>query len=174
MDPRSLNVSRSKDWVAALANELLANESEKGEVVLFTRSNTSNRIDFGLNELLYDICLVRTERVRAAVHDVELVSITEALWQVESEFAKNSRSALVDFNKLVIGSAKNKLFVGSLIAGKRGRAYRDVLAVPAAYVAGNCYLAMIPHPSSWDTAESNTIRLWCYSYEQKGWDESVL
>ena len=59
----------------------------------------------------------------------------EVLWQVESEFANNSRETLKDFNKLVCGSAKHKLFVGSQVSDRES--FIHVL-LPAARACMRC------------------------------------
>jgi len=82
------------------------------DVRVFCKWDDCNRGEFGLNELLYDVCVCRTETCLSARQGKTLRYVTKALWQVESEFARDSYEAVKDFNKLVIGSAENKLFVG--------------------------------------------------------------
>jgi hypothetical protein len=67
-------------------------------VRVFSKHHTGNRLDFGLNELLYDVLVCRIGRVLSAVHRKELLYIDQALWQVESEFACDSGQALKDLN----------------------------------------------------------------------------
>lgn len=60
--------------------------------------------------------MCRIARVESAAQGKTLWYVAEALWQVESELARDSRQALIDFNKLVLGAARHKLFVGPQVA----------------------------------------------------------
>ena len=131
----------------------------------FTRFDRSNRREFGVNELLHDICIVRVAGVSSAVQGKRLFYIDRVLWQVESEFARNSRSALVDFNKLVLGSAESKLFVGPQL--KSRDAYLQVLEKPARQTTGETFVALIPHPSEWGNEGDNEISIWRFG--DSGW-----
>jgi hypothetical protein len=108
---QKVNMNRSKNWVKALAEQFKKRYEGDTEVRIFTKSDYSNRRDFGLNELLYDILVCRVGEVESSIHKEKLCFIKEVPWQIESEFAHNSRSVLIDFNKLVLGSGENKLFV---------------------------------------------------------------
>lgn len=70
---------------------------------------------------------------------------------VESEFARNSRQALIDFNKLVLGSAHNKLFIGPQVS--EVEPFVNVLKPAARACTGNVYIALIPHPAKWKGAK---------------------
>ncbi|MFC1999805.1 hypothetical protein ACFLXE_03490 [Chloroflexota bacterium] len=84
--------------------------------------------------------------------------VREAIWQVESEFARDSRQALIDFSKLVVGSASNKLFVGPQL--KDWRYYLEVLMPAARECSGNVYVTLVPHPQSWLDKTAEDIQLW--------------
>ena len=96
--------------------------------------------------------------VESAKHKKALYYIKEVLWQVESEFAKNSREALVDFNKLVLGSAKNKLFIGPHVSDQES--FIEVLRPAAKQCSGSVFLGMISHPAEWDSEDSSKIDFW--------------
>lgn len=145
------NRQRSMEWIKALAQgfqEMYDNDS----VVVFSRGNPDNRVDFKINELLHDITVCSISKVKAARHDTDLSYITKAHWQVESEFAKDSREAVIDFNKLVLGSADNKLFIGPIVYDQES--FKETLAAPARMCSGNVYAAFIPHPGDWDDNNS--------------------
>ncbi len=76
---------------------------------------------------------------------------------MESEFARDSRQALIDFNKLVLGSAHNKLFVGPQVS--KVEQFIDVLKPAARACTRNVYVALIPHPAKWKNA-SDYVQLW--------------
>ena len=97
---RAINKNRSQYWVEALAEQFKKSYEGDSEIRIFTKSDDSNQKDFGLNELLYDILVCRVGEVESSIHKKKLCFIKEVLWQVESEFAHNTRNALIDFNKL--------------------------------------------------------------------------
>jgi hypothetical protein len=149
---REVHAARSREWVEALAahlSELLGGDQA---IRVFSKHNYEHRAEFGLNELLYDVVACRVGTVRAPVHrETLLCYVEEVLWQIESEFAKNTRHALADFNKLVLGSARNKLFVGPQVHDNR--AFIKTLLPAARACTGNVYLALIPHPAQWEQAD---------------------
>jgi len=158
---QKINLNRSQSWVKALAEQLNRRYEGDTDIRIFTKSDYSNRRDFGLNELLYDILVCRVGEVESSVHKKKLCFIKEVLWQVESEFAHNTRSTLVDFNKLVLGSGKNKLFIAAQVKKGMESSFLKVLQPAARYCIGDVYVGMIPHPASWGDIE-NTVHLWVF------------
>ena len=158
---QEINLNRSRSWVKALAEQFNRRYEGATDIRVLTKSDYSNRRDFGLIELLYDILVCRVGEVESSVHKKKLSFIKEVIWQVESELAHNTRSALLDFNKLILGSGKNKLFIASQV--KRGTENRllKVLQPAAQYCTGDVYVGMIPHPSSWVDTD-NGIHLWVF------------
>ena len=53
----------------------------------------------------------------------------------------------MDFNKLTLGSARHKLFVGPITGDTD--ADLSILVTPATYCAGNVYAAFVAHPDLW-------------------------
>ena len=147
-DRQQLHRNRSREWVETLADEFRKSYEGESNVRVFSKHNESNRTEFGMNELLYDVLVCRVATTTSAKRGAELFYVEEALWQVESEFARNSREALFDFNKLVIGSAKSKLFIGPQV--NDAQAFLDVLRAPAQHCTGDVYVALVPHPKEWD------------------------
>lgn len=140
---QELHRRRSQAFVAALARELAALDPDPA-VRVFHRHNPENRAQFGLHELLHDITVCRVGHVAP---DSKHVYIEDALWQVESELRALRRHALLDFNKLVLGSAPRKLFVGPKV--KDLPAWRELLGKLAARCTGQVYFAAIPRPAHW-------------------------
>ena len=124
---------------------------------VFSKYDDSNRKDFKLNELLYDIVICEIGEVLSTTHRKTLYFIKEALWQVESEFAQDSRQTLVDFNKLVLGSAQNKLFIGPKV--RDTERFITLLKPAARACSGNVYIALIPHPAKWKIKDGS-VQLW--------------
>ena len=152
-------------------------EGNKDVRVLFRNNpDEANRADFGLNELLYDVCICRTAEHPSASGGPRggraLRYVTEALWLVESEFARDSFQAVKDFNKLVIGHAANKLFIGPRLGAADEERYLNALMPVARASAHNgassVYAALVPHPGEWATSEVADVAL--HRYARGGWE----
>lgn len=151
------NSLRSRQWVQCLAKAFRKLYPDPA-VRVFYKGDPSNRDDFGLNELLYDVCVCETDTCPAAVSAKTLRYVTRALWQIESEFARDSSEAVKDFNKLVIGAAENKLFVWPrLSTPDRERDYLETLLPVASRCTGAVYAALVPHPSDWRAAQADVL-----------------
>ncbi|MGD0089179.1 MAG: hypothetical protein ABSE73_04605 [Planctomycetota bacterium] len=153
-----LHLKRSEAWVKALARHL-EKEYPRERFRVFSKHDDTNRDDFGLNELLFDIAVCEVGKMRAAKATAQLVYVKRAVWQVESEFAKDSRAAVLDFSKLVLGCAPNKLFVAPLTHDTV--AFRDALLPVAGCCSGRVFLAVLPHPENWE--ESRAPEVYCRS-----------
>ncbi len=175
-DPLSLqglHQQRSSHWVQCLAAELRTLVEDEGDVRVFFRKDETNRADFGLNELLYDVCICGTAEHPSARGERTLRYVTEALWLVESEFARDSFQAVKDFNKLVIGHARNKLFIGPRVSPADEPGYLAALLPVARASAHNgassVYAALVPHPGEWATPDVADVTL--HRYTRAGWEE---
>jgi hypothetical protein len=147
---QELHRNRSKYFVEFLGEQLRLGLSDKGPLVrVLTKHNSDNRTDFGLNELLFDVMVCEIATVKSARGTKPLIYISKGLWAVESEMAKNSREAIYDFNKLCLSSCENQLFVGPLTSDNN--AFLEPLRKVAQACQGNVYVALIPHPSEWDS-----------------------
>ena len=147
------NSERSRAFVKALHEALSDHYEAEHDVIVMSRSCTSksNRERMGMNELLYDVTACRVAEVPSARHKQPLTYVKEALWLVESELARDSGQALIDFNKLVLGAARYKLFVGPLVHDPE--AFIDVLRPAAACCTGEVFAALIPHPKRWSDCD---------------------
>jgi len=106
------------------------------------------------------VLVCRVGRVPSAAHRKEMLYIDQALWQVESEFARSSGQALMDFNKLVLGSAEHKLFVGPRVHDEAR--FLNVLLPAACRCSGKVYTALVPHPGTW-AEDGSGVSLWSLS-----------
>jgi hypothetical protein len=171
---QGLHQQRSSHWVRCLAHELKTLVKDEGDVRVLFRNNPdeANRSDFGLNELLYDVCICRTAEHPSARGGRALRYVTEALWLVESEFARDSSQAVKDFNKLVIGHAENKLFIGPRVGPADETGYLAALLPVARASAHNgassVYAALVPHPGEWTTPDIADVTL--RKCTQAGWE----
>ena len=78
--------------------------------------------------------------------------------------ATNKREALYDFNKLIMGQAKKKLFVGPRVQNEAD--YLRVLGEAARNCAGELFVALVPHPSKWPADNENSVRVWAWQSAQ--------
>lgn len=160
-----LHQLRSRKWVESLADQFRSAFPGDDLIRVFSKGHDRNRCDFGINELLYDVLVCRTDKVTSCQQGKVLRFIQEALWQVESEFARDSGEALADFNKLVLGSARNKLFIGPHVHNPQ--AFLNVLIPPAKACSGSVFAALVPHPDSWDQPTNHKVDLW--QFPGTGW-----
>lgn len=151
------NSERSKLWITCLANIFRENDWN-APVRVFSRDFSDNREHFFLNELLFDITVAEVISIEPAKQkQKQLFAITGCQWIVESEFhRKNSRELLKDFNKLQIGTSKNKLFIMSAGCGLEQWA-KDTFRELAHDSASNFYLAFVPHPNDWSSENASSI-----------------
>jgi hypothetical protein len=153
---QNTNRQRSIGWVESVAANFRRAYSKDPEVRVFSKYHDSHRKDFGLNELLYDVAVCRVGSC-TAYRGTSICFIKEAIWQIESEFAHDSRQAMFDFNKLVLGAAANKLFLGPLVDDPSR--FLDVLSAAARSCTGTVYVALLAHPKKWSTLPAPP-RIW--------------
>jgi hypothetical protein len=144
---KALHVGRSRQFVEALVAALRKSYIGDPSVVVLSKFHLQNRNRFGLNELLYDISVCDTATTLSAHQGKELTYVRKCLWSVESEFARDTRQAIFDFNKLVMSSADNKLFVGPQVT--KNKAFLATLGPVADSCSGSVTVALIPHPAKW-------------------------
>lgn len=148
---KHVHAQRSEAWVREMAEGFRAQFAAEPDVRVLLKHDGSNKAELGLNELLYDVCVCRVATAPSATGRKQVCFVSEGLWLVESEFAADSQQAVWDFNKLVLGRAENKLFVGP--AGTRPDYLHSLLPVAGA-CNGNVFVALVPHPSAWEAEGS--------------------
>jgi len=160
-----LHRAMSQNFVRLFAKSLRSQYPAEAKIAVMSKDIGGHRLDFGMNELLFDIAVFEWDTTSAiASKKKELQFATKGLLIVESEMAKDSRAALHDFNKLILGNAQNKLFIGPLVA--KGAAYRKTLEGPARHCTGQLQLAAIQHPRDWSQFASKSVELWAWDCEQ--------
>jgi hypothetical protein len=168
-DNRDLHRLRSRAWVNALAEQLQKRYQGERDVCVFWKDNWDLRPEFGLNELLYDVAVCRTKETEPAVSPTRVKYVSEALWAVESEMARDTRKALHDFSKLVMSSALHKLFCAPLVGKLVHEKYLSALAEAATSCSGQVFLCQIPHPSAWDDPRQ---QLRVFAWQDSNWIEA--
>ncbi len=156
---------RSRIWVECLGETLRENfRATEPDIRVFTKHYVENRDDFGLNELLYDVCVCETGECPSHSGRKQLRYITRAVWLSESEFARDSAGAIKDFNKLALGASENKLFVGPRLSSDADDTMFRGTLLPVAKCcinasSPNVFLAQVSHPDNW-RLEQPKATLW--------------
>ena len=165
-----LHRERSRNFVEQLRLGLAGQYPEHSNVHGFSKHKGGDTLEFGMSELLYDVAVLESGTTNSGRSSKELVYVKRALWLVESELAPNKREALYDFNKLVIGSAENLLFVGPVFKSASEQSdYLRVLADAAIHCSGNLFLALIPRPADWGTAKREEVATWMWAGSCNKW-----
>ena len=151
---QQLHSERARTWVKSLALNLGKEYAQESTRVLARPLDRDK--DFELHEMLYDVVVLRTAKTQGLTYALEVE------WEIESELSKELKKAVIDFSKLVLGAATNKLFIGSFHTELR----RDILLPIASACKSNVYAAFIPRPDDWNRAEPR-VRL--YKFESKVW-----
>ena len=152
---RKLHHERSKHFVELLAQGFRDYYTDNSNCKIFSKHFIGNRKEFGINEYQYDILVCEIDSVISAKQQKKISFIKEAIWLVESEFARNTREAIKDFNKLVIGNSKYKLFIGPL--NSVNEAFINTLLPSAKSCNGQVYLSLFSHPDCWDKSKIEFI-----------------
>ncbi|MCZ7645946.1 MAG: hypothetical protein M5U26_11790 [Planctomycetota bacterium] len=96
----------------------------------------------------------------------KLSFVKRALWQVESELAEDLREALIDFSKLVAGSAPQRLLVGPRVSDSKLGEWLDCLSAPARECSAATYAAFIPHPREWSPGSGLEVDLYRFGGDE--------
>lgn len=155
------NQMRSSNFVKHLSAGLRAKYLFNQDVRVLSKDFGNNRVEFGLNELMFDILVCEVTQLLSANKTKEIVCVTSGMLAVESEMARDSRQAIYDFNKLVLSSCTSKLFVGPIVADID--AYIDTLSSAARFCKGELSLALICHPSKWKKSGPELGRFWSWN-----------
>ena len=160
----AIHANRSRNFVEKLRKNILNEYKDDDTIRAFSKYNKANKKEFGLNELLYDILVCKTDKVQSGRRKKSMTFVTKSLWQIESEFSKNPVQAVYDFNKLVIGASENKLFIAPNI-----EYYNDFLN-PLSKLANLCnsktYIAFIPHPKDWTKTLNLNEKICCFEFDE--------
>jgi len=154
----AVNRNRSKNFVECLAAELRQRYVDRGNVAVFSKHYDGNRKRHGLNELMYDVAVCETKQVASSTGRTELTYVSSIVLAIESEMAQDSREALYDFSKLVMGNATTNLFVGPRVADEG--AYLATLGPAADCCSGETFVALILHPARWEGGRSADVSVW--------------
>ncbi|MGP8305331.1 hypothetical protein [Vibrio sp. YIC-376] len=135
---------------------------------VFSSGYDKNRKTFKINELLYDVSVVKVGQVNSVSEKSELEFISSCEWLVESEFHRtNSRESIIDLSKLFMGRSKKKLFVVPKSTTIASWVLNDLKNIfPQDESEYN--VALVPHPNDWfKTKEVPSV----YALKAGSWTE---
>lgn len=155
-----IHSERSSRWVEALAEQFRGKCTNKNNIRVFSKGFCENRQAFKVNEYLYDITVIKTCEIESATGRATLEYPEQTLWHVESEFASSdSRQSIVDFGKLLMSAAENKLMI--LPSGRKIQSWAvtklSKIVCPEKH--GTVYFAFVPHPGRWDERCEKAVTL---------------
>lgn len=153
--PGRVHAARSRNFVGALAGRLRSAYQKDPDVAVLSKHFNGNRERFGLNELLFDVLVCRTQTTRSANGARLLTFVTGGILAVESEFERDSRQAIFDFNKLVLCASECKLFIGPRVPDEK--AFLEPLGRTAAHCGGSVFTVLAPHPSEWKAGKARDV-----------------
>lgn len=157
---------RSKAWIDQICIKF---QDHYGKEHVFWR-NYDNKY-FSYKEILYDIVISEIGYEKSPTGK-DIFYLRYPIWQIECEFAKfengRLRDIFQDFGKLVIGSAPNKLFIGSQPKNENYKEHYKQIVLNIARscrntCAGKVYFALIPHPEKWGESkilDGNPVEVW--------------
>jgi hypothetical protein len=97
----SIHRNRSTTFVEAVAAQLRI-YYDGDQLRVLSRNYPSNKKEFKVNELLFDITVCAIKETSSTKIGIDLFYIMEAIWQIESELEDGDyREALTDFNNLI-------------------------------------------------------------------------
>ena len=154
------NGDRSSGWIDCLGESFQGHYTNEDQRI-FWKKNYSNRRQFNLNELLFDISVCQVKEVPSIKKGKPLSFVSKCYWQIESELNnRNSREITKDFSKLVMGQSDNKLFISSY-QDSHQEEVRGMCSEIAYYCTGSLYLCFIDHPEKWaEKPESPVLFRW--------------
>lgn len=151
--PQALTRARERAFVKSLVAQL-QNEYAGDDIRVFSQYGRGNRQDFGTEQLLSDICVCRVGGGKTGGRQSEeFLYVAEALAQVEVELSREWRREIQALNRLISGSAADKLLVAALSSRGSAESLRTMES-PFAAMAGAASLALIPHPADWELTEA--------------------
>lgn len=151
--PGALERARERAFVKTLVDQL-ESEYAGDDIRVFSRFGRGNRRDFGTEQLLSDICVCRVGAGQTGRRQSQdFLYVAEVLAQVEIELSREWQREIQALNRLISGSAEEKLLVAALPRRDSAETLTTLLA-PFAAVPGAASLALIPQPADWDAAEA--------------------
>jgi len=151
--PAALARARERAFVKALVDQLFS-EYAGDDIRVFSQFGRGNRRDFGAERLLSDICVCRVGAGQTGGRQSrDFLFVAEVLAQVEIELSREWQREIQALNRLISGSAAEKLLVATL-PGRGSAASLETLQAPFAAIPGAAGLALIPHPSDWESTEA--------------------
>lgn len=101
-----------------------------------------------MREFLYDIAVVEIDHTQFPYKKGNVAFVKRAVWQVESEVARNGTEIAKDMSKLCVGAADHKLLVARQTTQTKQQGWLDFIGRVAKGMAGDFFLGLMPTYSS--------------------------
>lgn len=160
--------SLSQNWVKNFAIEL--EKYYNNDIEAFCRDENSK-------EFLYDITIARCNEFSTTHSKTPIRYVSKSIWQIESEFAQNTREIAYDFSKLFSGNAPFKMMVGPLKEKESDdegfNYYMDKMKNMAKSIPNNenWYYLLITHPGDWKKGKDMIWRL--FKWLGQDWGDPI-
>ena len=157
----------SQNWVKNFAKEL---EKYYNNIEVFYRDDNSK-------EFLYDITVAKCDEFSTTHSKTPIRYVSKSIWQIESEFVKNTREIAYDFSKLFSGNAPFKMMVGPIREKENddegSNYYMNKLKIMANNIPNDenwCFL-LVTHPGNWKEGKEMIWKL--YMWNGKVWGKPI-
>jgi len=139
----------SQYWIEFIASDFRAKFPEAEGYRVFSKGYDKHRSMYKMNEFLFDITVIKAGWIPSASGSTSLEYPLRTLWHIESEFQSNdSKASIVDFGKLLMSAAENKLMILPS-GGKIEQWAKENLTRIASEQNAAVQLAFVPHPATW-------------------------
>ena len=168
----------SQSWVKYLSFSLekYHREREKNENIYAFPSKFDLKEELGIkqSEFLFDISVglyksFKSKKFESSKKVLPIHYQSKSIWQIESEFAEDTREIAIDFSKLLAGNADYAMMVSP--EGKEKRDYymdemKKMLESNVSLGRKILYFLILPHPRDW----VNKKREWSlHNWDNNDW-----
>ena len=166
----------SQSWVKYLSFSLEEYHREKNENIYAFPSQLDLKEKLGIkqSEFLFDISVglyksFKSKKFESSKKVLPIYYQSKPIWQIESEFAEDTREIAIDFSKLLAGNADYAMMVSP--EGKEKRDYymdemKKMLESNVSLGRKILYFLILPHPRDW----VNKKREWSlHNWDNNDW-----
>lgn len=150
-----LHRALSKEWIAALS---------RASQRLFHNAKVRSRAPGFEPEIMLDVVVGEVATATSPIRGRKVSYFQKLVLAIESEFSRDGAHALYDFQKLLMTSASNRLFIGS--SHKNASRFLDFLKPCARQCTSGLSVALISHPDEWHKGIDFQE---CWSWHEGDW-----
>jgi len=175
----------SQSWVKYLGRSLekFYQENYSKNIFAFpSQFDLKKKLRIKQREFLFDVSVglyesFESNRFECSKKVLPIYYQSHSIWQIESEFAENTREIAVDFSKLLAGNADYAMMVGpsgrektNYYMNEMKKILRSIDKLRTRYL----YFLILPHPHNWTDEDCNwkDENDWnLYRWNKDDWDE---